>query len=103
MKNAAKSSLTSMASEISHHYSKEENKEGIRRLVESVMLPRLKGGIQHKEEGRFFDFLHVLIAFGQKSASVHGTFKEVDKLLTPEIVEGLQDLQVHLRTRAMNK
>lgn len=68
-----------------------------------MIIPRLRGGIHHKDDGRFADFLQVYIAFIQNAKELHGTFKELDKVLNAEIIDALYDIQIHLRTRAMNK
>lgn len=99
MKNAAKNFLIVMSEALK---SKDEREE-VNRFLDHMILPRLRGGIHHKDDGRFADFLQVYMAYILNAKELHGTFKELNKVLTPDIVEGLYDIQIHLRTRAMNK
>lgn len=104
MRNSSKNLLVSISEALRDmtDLSAEEKAE-IRVFLDSVIIPRIRGGICHKEENRFSDFLQVFISFIKNGQDLHGTFKELDKVITPQIIEGLQDLQIHLRTRAMNK
>jgi len=104
MRNSSKNMLTEMSICLRDLTDlNAEEKSEIRIFLDSIIIPRIRGGICHKEENRFSDFLQVFICFIQNGQALHGTFKELVKVVTPKIIEGLQDLQIHLRTRAMNK
>jgi hypothetical protein len=103
MRNSAKNLLVAMSEVLKDKEIPDCDKKSLHDFLDSVILARLRGGISHKDNNRFNDFLHVYLAFIKNGVELHGTFKELDKVLNVEIVEGLQDLQVHLKTRAMNK
>lgn len=75
----------------------------VHKLLDSVILPKLRNRIQEKDDKRHEDILRVLLAFIVSCNELHGTLKALAKLLTDDIIDGLCDIQVHLRTRAMNR
>lgn len=78
-------------------------KRSVHILLDTVILPKLRNRMYEKDDKRYEDLLAVLLAFITSCAEQHGTLKELGKLLSKEIVDGLGDIQVHLRTRAMNR
>jgi len=103
MRNSAKSLLIVVSEVLGKPSLRDSDTKPIREFLDSVILPRLRGGVSHKDHNRFSDFLQVYTSFISNCGDIHGTFKELGKVINSEITDGLQDLQIHLRTRAMNK
>ncbi|ODM88633.1 Small subunit processome component 20 [Orchesella cincta] len=104
MRNGAQNLLLLMSSTLHSKLADDPNiKADVHRLLDSVILPKLRRGVQQKEDKRYEDLLRVLHAFISSCHNLHGTFKELSKVLSEDIIEGFCDIQVHLRTRAMNK
>lgn len=81
----------------------QSTRDRVHKFLDSVVLPKLRNRVQEKDDKRCEDVLQVLFAFITSCTELHGTFKELIKLISSEIIDGLCHIQVHLRTRAMNK
>lgn len=93
----------SMASSLRGKIGNSDRKTDVHKLLDSVVLPKLRGGVHEKDDKRFEDLLRILYAFVDSCRDLHGTFKNLAKVLSTDIIEGLCDIQVHLRTRSMNR
>lgn len=104
LRNSAKNFLQAIAARLPEKANKnEEVIPVIHKFLDTIVLPKLRICIHEKDDKRFEDILCILFAFVNSSSDLHGTFNELQKIISLDIVEGLCNIQVHLRTRAMNR